>query len=123
MALFRYGREDADETHQMRKRIRYFHLTQPLRDDERVEVSQPCGYCTARLFLEGEGDLPQAQPVQQQSQSSSSSGESVEAPASKRPRTVQGVVAELKDLNELVQQGALSREEFSDLKAKLLASL
>ena len=62
--LKRYGKEVASETPQMRKRLKYIHLSHEIPEGERKEVAKVCSQCSARLYLEGKAllDNRQAQP-------------------------------------------------------------
>ena len=134
VTLTRGGFEVRNETTQMRRRILYFHLTYSVPEEARQEVLGHCGHCTAKLFLEGRtvldgvsvpSPLAVLSPVTQPSQSSGqplllSQCTQLDGPAPKRPRTVAECVNELKSLKELLDAGALTQEEFTDLKGKLL---
>ena len=113
VTLQRRGQEVHAETKQMRKRIRYMHLQWSIPEEQRREVLQHCGHCTARLFLEGRSQ-PEA------SASTPSVLEGTAEPATKRPRTAKDCLTELKDLKALLDCNALTPDEFTDLKAKLL---
>ena len=122
--LFRYGVEVVKETQQMRKRIRYLEFNYQLREEEQHEVGKVCGHCTAKLYLEGKPllDAPAGQLQEEEDSEEEPQMQRQEAgePLVKRRRTVQECVAELGQLHTLLQQGALSQEEFSDLKSRLL---
>ena len=53
VTLKRYGKEVVAETKQMRKRIKYMHLTYQIPEEQRQEVVNVCAPCSARLYLEG----------------------------------------------------------------------
>ena len=55
--FFKRGVEIVQETRQMQKRIEYVHLKYSIPEQERQEVLQHCGHCTARLYLEGRAQL------------------------------------------------------------------
>ena len=108
----------------MRKRIRYLEFNYQLREEEQHEVGKVCGHCTAKLYLEGKPllDAPAGQLQEEEDSEEEPQMQRQEAgePLVKRRRTVQECVAELGQLHTLLQQGALSQEEFSDLKSRLL---
>jgi hypothetical protein len=114
----RYGKEVLAEKDQMDRRVLYLHFRHQLSQEEREEVTRHCGFCTAKLFLEGKAalDAPAAAPP---SGSSGYAGLPAE-PQLKRRRTAQECLAELKDLKELVDCGLLTTAEFSSMKERLL---
>ena len=121
VTLCRRGQEVQEETRQMRKRIKYFHLPHSIPEGQVVEVLRHCGYCTAKLYLEGKQVLDTEQPApppppQPQAAASRQPGE----PALKKPRTATECLNELKDLKGLLDAGLLTPDEFGDLKARLL---
>ena len=118
--LKRYGREDVSETKQMQKRIKYFRLTWQIPEGEREEVLRVCAHCTARLYLEGKPllDSPAGSAgAQPQTRLPANADE----PAPKRPRTASECVRELQELKALLDSGLLSKQEFADLKGRLLS--
>lgn len=127
--LYRDKREDKYETEQMDRRIRYFFCTYTVPPEERQEVLKHCAHCTARLYLEGRQTLdrpaaePAAPPAAGARAAPGGEGPQPESsqPAPKRPRTAQECVGELVSLKGLLDSGALTQEEFQDLKQKLLA--
>ena len=148
VTLVRRGAEVMEETRQMRKRICYMEMHYCIPDEQRQEVLQPCGHCSARLYLEGLPDLgaspaqppaiapssgdrssassssgpvgSPAQPPPSSGDHSSSSASSSNGPVAKRSRTAKECIAELKDLKQLLDAGAVTAEEFAHLKARLL---
>lgn len=121
--LFQRGREVVQETAQMRKRIHYLHLTRPIPEDQRKEVLQHCGHCSARLYLEGKASFQRPFPFQQQPSPLPRSPlvpDERREPGAKKRRTVQDCLQELQDLKQLLDAGVLSQREFSDLKERLL---
>ena len=119
--LKRYGKEVASETPQMRKRIKYIHLSHEIPEGERKEVAKVCSQCSARLYLEGKAlvDNPQAQPAPiEAGVLPGAIGREIVA---KRPRCVSECVKELRDLKVLFDTGMLSEAEVAGRKAKLLA--
>ena len=116
--LKRYGREVTSETKQMQKRIKYFRLTWEIPEEQREEVLRVCGSCTARLYLEGKPllDNPASVVPPGPGRSTSSSG----GPPPKRQRTATECVQELRELAGLLGAGLLAKEEFDNLKARLL---
>ena len=115
VTLFRYGQEVKKETCQMQKRVNYLGLTYEVPDEEREEVAQVCGHCSARVYLEGQDHLDANNRYKRQPQP-----HGLEQPPAKRQRAAQDCVAELLSLKALLDNGALSQGEFSDLKARLL---
>lgn len=115
VTYYRYGKEVSSEKDQMDRRILYLHFRYELSRDEREEVTRHCGFCTAKLYLEGKAvlDTPAAAPF-------AGSAGSAGGPQLKRRRTVQGCVQELKDLKELLDCGLLTAAEFASLKERLL---
>ncbi len=122
VTLTRRGHEVPGETVQMRKRIRYLVLKFPIPEDMRQEVLRVCPHCSAKVYLEGrcvldQGVAPPAAPARLAPQPPPQNNE----PSPKRPRTAKDCLQELKGLKELLDNGALSQQEFADLKARLLA--
>ena len=122
----------------MQKRVRYMHLSYTVPAEERTEVPRPCGFCSARLYLEGRGaseeetrvlaiagpaapdvlalEGPDAPPAQ-----GGGSGAAVASePLAKRPRTGAECVQQLLDLKKLLDAGLVSEPEFQELKARVL---
>ena len=119
VALYRYGREVAHETKQMQKRIRYLELSYEVPDEERKEVLHVCGHCSARVYLEGRSLLDHnsaGEPAQEPQQPQ----EEEEQRPPKRQRTARDCLAELQSLKALFDNGALTQQEFADLKTRLL---
>ena len=95
--------------------LKYLHFRHELSQDEREEVTRHCGFCTAKLYLEGKLALnaPAAAPP---ANSPVPSG----GPPLKKRCTVRECVEKLRDLNELLDCGLLTSAEFTCLKEKLL---
>ena len=119
----KYGREDLSEKAQMDRRILY---KTGVKEEDRQEVTRHCGFCTARLFLEGRAALdapapaasdPPALPAAAAERAGSASSSE---PARKKPRTASDCLQELKDLKALLDQDLLTPAECADLKAKIL---
>jgi len=128
VTLWRRGQVVQAETKQMRTRIRYLELTHELKEEERQETdAQVCGHCSARVYLEGRSFLDAAnnyKPAQQAARAQPSQLQArpaqPEAPQAKRQRTAQECVKELVDLKNLLDCGAVTTAEFTDLKGRLL---
>ena len=126
VTLTRGGQEVKAETTQMRKRIRYLHLTVTIPEHLRQEVLRVCPHCTAKLYLEGRAtlDRPAAQaPLQNLAAEPPPAlllGAPSSEPAPKRRRTAAECLKELKELKELVDAGVLKDDEFENLKQRLL---
>ena len=131
VTLQRRGREVESETTQMQRRIKYYHFTYEIPEEEREEVLKHCGHCAARLFLEGRNISVASAAAGNASgdvggggASSSSGGRNeaaqTSAPAAKRRRTAQECLKELLEIKHLTDCGLLSREEALSLKEKLL---
>ena len=105
----------------MDARILYRYLTHSIPEEEREEVTQHCGHCTAKLFLEGK-TAPAALNPAGPAEAPVAPGRSANAnePAPKRQRTAGDCVAELRELKELKDGNLLTQAEFLDLKARLL---
>jgi hypothetical protein len=112
----RYGKEDLKERRQMDRRILYLYFTYSLKQDEREEVTRHCGFCTARLYLEGKTLLDTSSAA---APPAGSAGDAAGRPA-KRHRSARACVEELKDLKDLLDCGLLTAAEFAGLKEKLL---
>ena len=123
VTLVRRGAEVVEETKQMRKRIKYFCLRHPIPEEHRQEVLRYCGHCAARVYLEGKALLDNPQnlpsPTAPPPPAVGSLANS-EEPLRKKPRTAGECVQELKDLKALLDSGALTSDEFADLKGRLL---
>ena len=114
----------------MRRRIKYMVLDWVIPDTQRQEVLNPCGHCTARLYLEGravhDGGPALAlaprrpTPPDNHPRATDAAATASAAPAAKRPRIAQECLQELKDLKQLLDAGVLNAEEFAELKARLL---
>lgn len=122
VTLKRYGHEDFREKEQMDRRILYRYCTYSIPQGERQEVSQHCGHCTAKLYLEGREPSGSAAPNDHAGLSDGPPQHSTasDGPPPKRARTAAECVKELKDLKELLDAGVLSETEFQDLKTRLL---
>ena len=126
VVLKKYNKEVVAETKQMRKRIKYLHLNYEIPEDQRQEIVNVCGHCSARLYLEGKSllDSPAASQLPAASASASSSRPSpATEPATKRARLTQETVEQLKEAKGLLDLGVLTQAEFELLKSKLLAAV
>ena len=99
----------------------YRYLTHSIPEEEKEELAQHCGHCTAKLFLEGK-TTPAALNPAPLAEAPAAPGRSANAnePTPKRQRTAADCVAELGQLKELLDGNLLTQAEFLDLKARLL---
>ena len=116
ITFYRYGQEVKHETKQMRKRICYLEMTHEILEEEYQEVKKVCGHCSAKLYLEGRVAFYSPETETQRPPQQEERGQ----PAAKRPRTAQECVGELVALKGLLDAGALSEAEFTNLKTRLL---
>ena len=124
VTLMKYGKAVESETKQIRKRILYMPMHYNIPDGQREEVLRCCGHCSARLYLEGRQILdappqhalvPPAPPLG--NELPQQNGE----PRRKKQRTAEECIEELKDLKALMDHDLLTRQEFENLKGRLLS--
>jgi len=125
MSLVRRGALDPYETEQMRKRIKYLHMHCPITDEERQEVLEVCTRCSAQLYLEGGAATPGpsgATPTAPGAPivAASPAQQPAPEPLAKKPRLTAALAGELAQLKSLLDSGALTEQEFADLKGRLL---
>ena len=132
ITLRKYNREVANETAQMRKRIKYLWLPQEIPEEMRQEVKRVCPHCSARVYLEGKafldgpagngpaGGAPAPAPGPGAAAASAAQNEE---PAAKRARLAADCVAKLAQARALLDVGALEQAEFDRLKADLLGAM
>jgi hypothetical protein len=134
VALYRGNRLDAGETSQMDTRIHYMHMKYQFEEEDRIHAD-PCGYCGARLYLEGDvgpghiagptSDGPSSStavlPISGSGSHASSAASPRHQPApAKKARTAVDIVAELTALKELMDAGCIDPTEFDELRSKML---
>ena len=128
--LIKYGSEVKKETVQMGKRIDYITLTAQIPENEREEVLQHCGHCTAKLFLEGREQLdrPPTHRVRGKKRPLSAAPAhsppvqlATHAQRSQQLQSAQTCLAELERAKALFDAGVLTPAELQALKRRLLA--
>ena len=120
VTLRRYGQVDENESKQMDRRILYLPFNCQLREEERQEVTRHCGFCAAKLYLEGKGQQQAAAAAPDDGDAPQEGPAGAPQQAPKRRRTVQECIHELRDLKVLLDSGALDEAEFTALKSRLL---
>ena len=134
VALYRGNRLDAGETSQMETRIHYMHMKHQFEEKDRIHAD-PCGYCGARLYLEGDvcpwniagpsNDGPSSSTAGISTSGSGTQASSAVSPRhqpapAKKARTAADIVVELTALKALLDSGCIDPTEFDELKTRLL---
>ena len=99
--------------------ISVFHHSIP--EEQRKEILRHCAHCAARLYLEGKPLLDEhAGPAPHDIARPPIRLVEVGPPQPQRHRSATECIHELRELKALLDSGAVSQDEYSDVKARLL---
>ena len=128
ISLYRGRKRDDYETSQMANRVKYTYMSYIIPGQQRKEVD-PCGYCGAKLYLEGDSQasssqtpppaMPPAGSKRTQAQTSQPSAPGDQG-TPKKVKTGMDMLSALKDLQDLKEKGLLDTPQAKGLKEKIL---